>query len=356
MKVILKAKQAGFTLIELMAAMAITAVLVTVIVSLTSRGVDIWRWVIQDVRTTNLARTAMDTMTKDFESMQFRSGNQFQWMLVERDSDLVSKAKKQRRSKANRRKSSSLTQKAPSGMLMGPEGAKVTNASQLLFFTSATDRNPAKSSQEMRRDRIIGDINCVGYKLVYRDQILNEDASKESSGFPVYSLYRNLISADDTVRDMLGQVDLGQAYTSHRDNETSTENFLVENIVEMSLIFEVDSLKHANSSDTKKSTTSETRRETTLVPMMVTGKRMGACSKLEVFGNRLDLMGSGEDVSDLNSGRVVAVTISMTVVTDEGMNVVDQIRQDLRFAPPQEEFFEKYTRSFTQRIALPTAY
>ena len=40
---------------------SITTVLVLVIVALTSRGVDIWRWVLQDVRTTTLARTAMDT-------------------------------------------------------------------------------------------------------------------------------------------------------------------------------------------------------------------------------------------------------------------------------------------------------
>ena len=33
-------------------------------------------------------------------------------------------------------------------MTMGPEGAKITNASQLVFFTTATDRNPAKSSMD----------------------------------------------------------------------------------------------------------------------------------------------------------------------------------------------------------------
>ena len=60
----------------------------------------------------------------------------------------------------------------------------------------------------MRNDRIIGDVNCVGYKLLYRDQILDQDATAESDGFPVYSLYRNLISAVDTVRNLLGQQDL----------------------------------------------------------------------------------------------------------------------------------------------------
>ena len=145
MKTFAKIKSGAFTLIELLAAMTITTVLVLVIVALTSRGVDIWRWVLQDVRTTTLARTAMDTMTKDFESMQFRAGNPFEWMLVQRDSDLVSRATK---TTASRKKggSSALNEARVNLMTMGPEGAKITNASQLIFFTTATDRNPAKSS------------------------------------------------------------------------------------------------------------------------------------------------------------------------------------------------------------------
>ena len=106
MKTFAKIKSGAFTLIELLAAMTITTVLVLVIVALTSRGVDIWRWVPQDVRTTTLARTAMDTMTKDFESMQFRPGNPFEWMLVQRDSDLVSRAEKTKVSRKKGRSSS----------------------------------------------------------------------------------------------------------------------------------------------------------------------------------------------------------------------------------------------------------
>lgn len=79
-------------------------------------------------------------------------------------------------------------------------------------------------------------MNCVGYKLLYRDQILDQDATAESDGFPVYSLYRNLISAEDTVRNLLGQQDLWSAYARYQQDETVPSNFLVENIVEMTLI------------------------------------------------------------------------------------------------------------------------
>ena len=57
--IIFKSVRRGFTLVELMAAMAITSILIVVIVSLTARGIDIWRMVIQDVRTTGQARMAM---------------------------------------------------------------------------------------------------------------------------------------------------------------------------------------------------------------------------------------------------------------------------------------------------------
>lgn len=352
MKTFAKIKSGAFTLIELLAAMTITSVLVLVIVSLTSRGVDIWRWVLQDVRTTTLARTAMDTMTKDFESMQFRSGNPFEWMLVQRDSDLSSRVARTASSKKKRR--DALNEVRTNVMTMGPEGAKITNASQMMFFTTATDRNPAKSSMDMRKDRLIGDVNCVGYKLMYRDQILDQDATAESEGFPVYSLYRNLISAEDTVQHLLGQQHLGTAYARFQQDETVPSNFLVENIVEMTLIFEVDYQKKSGSSGNNKSSKDATQRESVLVPIMTTGaNRLGSCSQLDVYGDRLDIVGSSVNVDDLKSGRVKGVTISMTVVTDEGMALVDQIRQKKRPGPSPEEFFERYTRSFTQRVLLP---
>ena len=116
-------------------------------------------------------------------------------MLVQRDSDLVSRATK---TTASRKKggSSALNEARVNLMTMGPEGAKITNASQLIFFTTATDRNPAKSSMDMRNDRIIGDVNCVGYKLLYRDQILDQDfgplipATSRMRPFPPISWWR----------------------------------------------------------------------------------------------------------------------------------------------------------------------
>ncbi len=66
MKTFAKIKSGAFTLIELLAAMTITTILVLVIVALTSAV-----WIsemggFRDVRTTTLARTAMDTIDQGF--------------------------------------------------------------------------------------------------------------------------------------------------------------------------------------------------------------------------------------------------------------------------------------------------
>lgn len=355
MKTFAKIKSGAFTLIELLAAMTITTILVLVIVALTSRGVDIWRWVLQDVRTTTLARTAMDTMTKDFESMR--------------------SAPETPLNGCSCRGTAILPAVAPDRLFLPGQGPQAfrrrvprqyddhgTGRSQdyeclpVDFLYHAHDRNPAKSSMDMRNDRIIGDVNCVGYKLLYRDQILDRDATSESDGFPVYALYRNLVSAEDTVRELLGKEDLWAAYSRFQQDETIPANFLVENVVEMTLIFEVDYQKKIGSSGSNKSDKDATQRASVLIPVMTTGaNRLGSCSQMDVYGNRLDVIGSGMNIDDLKSGRVTGVTISMTVVTDEGMALVDQIRKG-RPAPSPEEFFERYTRSFTQRVSLPLSH
>lgn len=337
MKKIVNAARKGFTLIELMAAMAITSILVLVIVGLTSRGVDMWRMVLEDVRTTGLARMAMETMTKDFESMQIRGGNSYEWLNVQRDDDFQKKE-----------------------MTMGPKNARFANASRLIFFTKAADRNQAMRSDESRsyredmlaRKQTAGDISCVAYKLAYRDQILNEDASEGSMGFPVYALYRNLISPQTTYEELLGKPDLYKDYKRYEQEETRPLNFLVENIVELTLVFEIR--YQEQSVREGENPISQTKLEP--IPIIATGTpRAGSYRELRIFGNRIDAIRQGSRSGNMSYGEIVGVTMAMTVVTDEGMVIIDQVRKgDRPTMPNPKDFFKKYTRSFTQRINIPT--
>ena len=115
----------GFTLIELLVAMTITAMLVYIIMQMTSQGIDIWKSVNQDVETSSRARVAMRAIANDFESMQIRhDDNDYQWFY-------------------------SKTENVEGG---GPKGLKIPKSAQMVFFTSAIDRNPAVSSSESLRE------------------------------------------------------------------------------------------------------------------------------------------------------------------------------------------------------------
>lgn len=328
----------GFTLIELMAAMAITTILVVVIVSLTMKGVDIWRWVINDVRTTTQARSALDTMLKDFESMQLRAGNNFEWLVAEKDRDLDNL----------------------NNMKMGPDELKFSNACRLIFFTTAVDRTPAIRSGEaasaMRdyaaRKVTAGDINCVGYKLEYRDQILNEAANKDSLGFPVYSLYRNLLPAYRTYEELLGRDNLYQAYKRYENMESRPLNFLVENIVELTLVFEVDyqSKTSSDSSEGEKAA----YREVEYVPVIASNmSSTNSYRRVSIYGDHLRVEKQGSTDEQMKYGNIIGVTISLTVITDEGMAIVDEVRRGRRGAPNMEDFFKRYTKQYSQRIDIP---
>lgn len=340
MKKSFKAIRRGFTLVELMAAMTITTILVVVIVSLTSKGVDIWKWVVNDVRTTTQARNALDTLTKDVEAIQLRAGNRFEWLMAEKDPDL---------------------DRGTDKMKMGPEGMKFSNAARLIFFTSAMDRTPpirsgeARTAQEDNLSRKVtsGDINCVGYKLEYRDQILNRDASDDAAGFPVYALYRNLIPAYRTYEELLGRQNLYDAYRRYIDNETRPLNFLVENIVEMTFVFEVDYQTRADSSSQGQSKRAAFR-EVEYIPIIASRDVRGTTyRRVSIYGDRIRVEKQGTEDQQMRYGNIVGVSISLTVVTDEGMNIVDEVRKGRMVAPKTEDFFRRYTKQYSQRVAIP---
>ena len=90
--------------------------------------------------------------------MQFRPGNPFEWMLVQRDSDLAGRGARTASSSQGGGRRPSAAESRVNMMTMGPKEPRLRMPPQLTFFTTPTDRNPAKSSMDMRNDRIIGDV------------------------------------------------------------------------------------------------------------------------------------------------------------------------------------------------------
>ncbi len=336
MKIKMFRKSSGFTLIELMTAMSITSILVVIIVGLTSVGVNFLKSAREEVVSSKSSRPVMLTLSTDLESMHLRPGNNFEWLYANREPYL---------DMAN--------------MKSGPNGMRASNAAQLMFFSSAPDRSAAMDADGKYLSRSSrmegGDVNLISYRLVYRDPVLDEDASKDSLGFPVFALYRNVVSADSTFSGgmggpaLIGQKDLQNAYSSRERMETVPENFLAENIVEFTLAFEVE-YQNGNASS---SGNGAQDRMTKLIPLLATKKKVNVddCNEFRIRGNNIYVNGSAGSTPGLSSGKVVAIYVSMTVITEEGMALIDQVRRGAK-PLPVEKFFKDYSRNYTQRIPI----
>src|SRR5210317_2221898 len=104
-------RRKGFTLAELLVAMGITAIILTLLVSVTAVALDGWRISRNKVRASRQAKAALDQMGRDFESMVVRSGNNFEWFYSESESNPP-----------------------------GPADNESPNAARILMFSAATDR------------------------------------------------------------------------------------------------------------------------------------------------------------------------------------------------------------------------
>ena len=82
------------------------------------------------------------------------------------------------------------------------------------------------------------------------------------------------------------------------------------------------------------------------VPVISSNKKT---NKISVYGDRI-VAGS----QTYQNARIDSAMVSISVLTEEGVAMVEQIRQGRRRAPKRiADFFDKYTRSYSRLVALP---
>ena len=315
----------AFTLVELITAMAITAILVIVIMQLTNQGVTLWKSVQQDTSTSAAARMALQTMANDLESIQIRTGSpDYQWLYAEMD-----------------------------GVMSGlPNGLNIPKSARLIFFSCLPDRNPSVSAYNSKRNgyrsllasqpETQGDVSTVSYRLKFRDHILNIPSRRgDTESFPLFSLYRHTVNPRDTYERVLGTENLETRYAQFEPQED--EDFLCENIVELNLILNVQYVDSGSGSGDAE----QAPYRTISVPVFSSSAKNGK-NRFRLYGDRADAEGS-----NLENARVVSVEISITVLTEEGVALVEQVRLGQRRAPDLKDFFSRYTRSFSRSVSLP---
>ena len=272
-------RSGGFTLIELMVAMAITTVIVTVLVSITGIALDSWQRGRSEIRASRQAKSMLDTMAKDFESLVSRRGNNFEWMYARVTDDLP-----------------------------GPSANQSSNAADLIFFTAATDRYLGEIGTSTD---LGGDVSCVAYKLMYQDPVTGEEDAQDDASTFVF--YRYLIDPKETFDDLLGQEDLKEAFSSKDDKIQEPENFVCENIYQFTLTFQVEV------------TQQQSGGTTTTVPVRVTLGETGAGKEMRLFGNGIVTDAAGGTLKpsvsedELKAGRLSAVEIGVTVLSDSAV-------------------------------------
>ena len=302
----------GFTLMELMVAMAITTIIVTVLVSITSLALDTWNRSRAELRASRQAKSMIDIMARDFESMVSRKGNKNEWLSAISDPQELG------------------------------ETMKSTNATKLVFFTAATDRYDGKIGTTTDKG---GDVSCVAYQLEYKDPIDSGAASK----FKSFVLSRLLIDPKETFDNLLGKTDATSAAkslesvfnTAYAGEISKPKYFVCENVFQFSVTFHVQTLNGG-----------------VVVNTPVTIGQLndtGTSKSFKIQGSGLVTESTAttpSSAADLASGRVTAVEISATILSDFG---VERIKtQVFRDAAAKSKFMAQNTFEYTKVVQLPS--
>lgn len=305
----------GFTLMELMVAMAITTIIVTVLVSITSIALDTWNRSRAELRASRQAKSMIDTMARDFESLVTRRGNTSEW----------------------------LSALAPDNPIGG--NLKSTNASDLIFFTAATDRYDGRIG-DPAADRG-GDVSCVAYSLEYKDPL----AASGTGTFETFVLNRLLVNPDETFERLLGKTDSTNAArslssvfsTAYGSQLADAENFVCENVYQFSVSF------HVQITDT-------TQTPPALVNYPITIGQFNTgqtTNNFTIQGTGIKTgLGAGRFTADqVASGRITAMEVSVTVISDFG---IDQLRNRNFTGPQEAAFLAKHSYEYSKLVQLPT--
>ena len=293
----------GFTLMELMVAMAITTIIITVLVSITSIAIDTWNRSRSELRAARQAKSMVDTLARDFESMVTRRGNEYEWLSAKN-----------------------------SNSSDGPSGLNSTNSSELIFFSGSTDRYDGNIGG---KDDKGGDVSAVLYKLFYKDPV------DKSGSYETFVLNRVLVDPDQTFKNILGQTSLEASFNTLSNELEKEENFVCENVFQFTVTFQIEVTQGTGSS-----------AKLVSVPVTVGRGSSGSVTdsfKIKGTGIETDATSSGVSPDELKSGRVKSVEISLTVLTDAG---IDQVRRGGMSDAKKAEFMAKHSYQYTKLIQL----
>ena len=300
----------GFTLAEIMVAVVVASIILLLMIQSTVGALDTWKANRDNARAARQAEIAIDQIFKDFESIQMRPGNKYEWLYSRVDDSGADDA------------------------VSGGTAAK------LAFFTGATDRYNGQLGVTGADKG--GDVSAVSYRLIYKDPIKND-----TNDYAVFALYRNLTDPDKAFADLIGQEELlasGGNTGPMKDSMDATgvlTNFISENIYRFSLSFLIAYEKQAR--DGTKVT--EFKR----ITVINTGGE-NAVKELRIKGNGIYVTPEPSGYEAIRSGRIVSVDIGVTVISETAMDI---IREGSLTGEALDAAIDKNSYRFTKTATLP---
>ncbi len=289
-----KIKTKAFTLIEMLVATAVMAILVTIVLGITTDFLNVWTKTSNKLSSSTDAKFAMDIITKDLAGAVLRN-NGSEWMET----------------------------------ALGSTGSNTyssTNTSVLTFFSAITDRNQNAGA-------IPGDICAVAYDL--KEQRLFDP----NWSFNTFALYRTLVDADDTFTHFFGFTDLSAGWGDTGTNKAPYDpypsgddpdigNLLVQNVVRFQILVTYTDTAGVQVVDDPSKTSGAQEPEHTF-PVV------GSASPATAFGTPL------------------YADVVLAIVSEEGAKVLDaHLSGERSDFSNLNQIIVRYGKTFTQRVVF----
>ena len=306
--------QKGFTLAELLVAMSVTLILVMLTLTITGTAMDSWRAARTEIRAAGQAKTMLNAIGRDLESMVSRLGNnRNQWLLATTN---------------------------PGNL--GPASSPSPNASRLVFFTSAADRYDGNAGSRERQGGgnggnrnadLGGDVSVVSYELDFVEPIFGSS----NQLFSTFVLYRNLLEPNETYPNAgLWSDNIAQGFdNASRPNDLA--DLVCENVYDFTATFVVNYRGV------------DGQLQTARLPVMSSAGGDRVLRSFAITGAGLEP--NQRTGSEFAGGRIASVELSITVLSDEGISILK--RTPFRSPAERAQFLEKHSYRYTRSVIIP---
>jgi len=349
----LRVPRRGFTLIEILTATAIMALLVSLVMTILSQVVSAWNRSSDELEIGAKARQALDTLTQDLQTAIFRSDGS-QWL-------------------------SCTTEPTPNSPVSG------VNTTRLIFYTtSALHQTKDDGTTGHAGNSIYGDVSAIEYRVAYADPFGNPTSSQQT-----FSLHRVTVDPGSTFfgvngKPMMGIYSGGPGGVSHLEDEfdavldtfpngvassmqgvagttlrvtlygsSAHESILLDNVAR----FDVFLFYYGSNPVAGAAPATQVYPETTPNDVNPAKYYFGGWARSGSSPSPANQPGYLDLISSSSGGgasptfiRVAFADVTMTVLTDEGVALLNTFQGAMPEALTWQDFLDQYGKTYTQRI------